>query len=346
MVFEQSSDNKFPFTMLWHLVRKSMKYAVAAGMLYKCASFIREIANEEHTFDSRFGKRTPGRRPAGPNYFVNKDGLQIFWRCWFPKGEPPKGIVVLCHGLAEHSGRYEAFAASLTESGFGVYALDHQGHGASEGDRGHVKRFDDLKQDVLQFTKIVTERHPELLNRFFLVGHSLGGLIAVHAARANPDQWAGVVLSGPALKPDPKVATPFLIAVGNFLSNVLPKMPVDKLPLSGLCGDVAVVRDYVNDPLVYTGGVKARAGTEILCAMQDAMLDAPAFKLPFLILHGDDDGLCAPHGSVEFFDRAGTKQEHKTHITYKGMRHEIFNEKDPAPVRDVVEWLEKRYSRL
>ena len=232
------------FRFVFRAVPKYIPYAAAAGILFKGVSLIREVSNEEHTFDSRFGKRTPGRPPAGPNYFVNKDGLQIFWRCWFPKDGKPKGIVVLCHGLAEHSGRYEAFAASLTECGFGVYALDHQGHGASEGDRSHVKKFDDFTQDVLQFTNIAKKRHPQLAHKFFLIGHSMGGLIAVHTALANARQWAGVVLSGAALLPDPKLATPFLISVARFLSNILPQMPLDKLPPDGLCNDPAVVQNY------------------------------------------------------------------------------------------------------
>ena len=225
------------------LFSRGVGYAAATGILIGSASLLRTIANEEHYYDSRFGKRTSSRRPAGPNHFVNKDGLQIFWRCWFPKGNL-KGIVILCHGLAEHSGRYNAFAASLTASGFAVYALDHQGHGASEGDRAHVKKFDDFKQDVLKFTDIVKEQHPQLTNRFFLIGHSMGGLIALHTALANPSQWAGVVVSGPPLKTDPKVITPFIKSVGHFLSNILPKMPVDKLPFENLCTDGSVLQDY------------------------------------------------------------------------------------------------------
>ena len=73
---------------------------------------------------------------------------------------------------------------------------------------------------------------------------------------------------------------------------------------------------------------------------------APSFKLPLLALHGGDDIICLPAGSLEFFQRAGTAEEDKTHIVYKGLMHEIFNEPDKTPVRDVVAWLEKMHSRL
>ena len=230
--------------MAYQLICQGIPYAVAAGVVYAGTSFVRALANDKHIHDCRFGKCTSARLPAGPNFFVNKDGLQIFWRRWFPKGNKPKGIVVLCHGMAEHSGRYETFASFLTAAGFAVYALDHQGHGASEGDRVHIQKFDDFTQDVLQFTNIVKERHPELRNSFFLIGHSMGALISIHTALANLGQWAGVVLSGAPLKPDPKVASPFLIAVAHFLSNILPKLPLDKLPPDGLCTDKAVVQNY------------------------------------------------------------------------------------------------------
>ena len=102
----------------------------------------------------------------------------------------------------------------------------------------------------------------------------------------------------------------------------------------------------VNDPLVHCGGVRARLGSELLSAMEEAMRKAPSFKLPFLILHGRNDSLVLPEGSQEFYQLVGTKKEDKTDRYYKGLRHEIFNELDKTPVQDAVAWLEKQYSKL
>ena len=102
----------------------------------------------------------------------------------------------------------------------------------------------------------------------------------------------------------------------------------------------------VNDPLVHLGGVRARLGSELLSAMEEAMHKAPSFKLPFLILHGRNDSLVLPEGSEEFYQLVGTNKEDKTDRYYKDLRHEIFNELDKTPVQDVVAWLEEQYSKL
>ena len=101
----------------------------------------------------------------------------------------------------------------------------------------------------------------------------------------------------------------------------------------------------VSDPLVHCGGVRARLGSELLGAMEEAMRDAPSFKLPFLILHGRNDSLVLPEGSEEFYQLVGTKKEDKMNRYYEGLRHDIFNELDKTPVQDVVAWLEEQYSK-
>jgi hypothetical protein len=107
---------------------------------------VRLVTREEHTLEPLSNSRN--RTPFGAQYFRNASGLFIFWRRWLPVS--PRGCVILVHGFGEHSGRYEHVAAALTEVGWAVYACDHQGHGASEGDRAYTKRFDDFADDVLQ----------------------------------------------------------------------------------------------------------------------------------------------------------------------------------------------------
>jgi hypothetical protein len=130
----------------------------------KAANLVRWIANENHAIE----KHTNERKAFGPQFFTNSDGLHIFWRRWLPvmtaevearslwslspRAATPsvRGIVVLVHGFGEHSGRYEHVARALTDAGLAVYACDHQGHGASEGDRAYVKRFANFSDDLLQ----------------------------------------------------------------------------------------------------------------------------------------------------------------------------------------------------
>lgn len=247
-------------------------------------------------------------------------------------------MVVFAHGLAEHSGRYEVFGKSLAAANFIVYALDHQGHGASEGDRAHVVKFQDYVDDFLKFGAMVDARHPGL--KRFMAGHSMGGLIAASAGLAEPKKWAGMILSGAALMPDPAVATPTKIALANALSNFLPKMPLDSLPPEAICGNAAVVSDYLNDPLVYKGGVRARLGVELLKAMAEVNAAAAEIKIPLMVQYGTQDQLCLPDGSETFFASVGTPTYKKRIEKYKGSLHEIYNE-DPQSIADVISFLDE-----
>lgn len=120
------------------------------------------------------------------------------------------------------------------------------GYGRSEGDRAYVRRFNDYVVDVLQFAEMVSAEFPESAR--FLLGHSMGGTIAILTAMASPDKfWDGIVLSGPgnwslvhdcaiylssqivsssAIVPDSSVATPFRVFVAKTLSEYLPKVNI------------------------------------------------------------------------------------------------------------------------
>lgn len=151
-----------------------------------------------------------------PNRFVNKHSLLIYWQSWAPPGASAhdgagaRAIVLLSHGFGEHIGRYEHVAAALCAAGFYVFALDHQGYGRSEGDRAHVQKFSDYVDDVLQFLALAKARAPaaDAAGGAFLLGHSMGGGIAVQTARAAPTAFRGVVLSGVPPPPLPALLAP------------------------------------------------------------------------------------------------------------------------------------------
>ncbi|RYG48096.1 alpha/beta fold hydrolase [archaeon] len=124
----------------------------------------------------------------------------------------------------EHLGRYEHVVAGLTASGFRVHAMDHQGHGRSDGTRCYFERLDDLVSDVVQYTQAVTSEQPQLPT--FVLAHSLGSLVTLLAAQNKEfaSRLAGVVLSAPALAFDPKLDTPFNRFLVLTLSGWLPKV--------------------------------------------------------------------------------------------------------------------------
>jgi len=101
-------------------------------------------------------------------------GANLYRQSWLPDGEP-KAVIILVHGYDEHSGRYEYFAEHCTNRGFAVHALDHWGHGKSDGDNGFIPKFSVYHDGVDALIAQLPEAHAR--SPRILVGHSLGGLI-------------------------------------------------------------------------------------------------------------------------------------------------------------------------
>ena len=261
------------------------------------------------------------------------DGTQLFTQRWLP--DAPRGALVIAHGYAEHSGRYADFAQFLVQHDFAVYALDHRGHGRSSGERANVKVFRAFVDDLSRFLEFVRERHPQPPR--FLLGHSMGGIVAAQLALERPHLVEGLILSAPFFQNAVKVPPP-LLAVSGVVSRFLPSWPTLKIDTDLLSRDQAVVEAYEADPLVYTGGTKARLGTEMLAAGNYVIERADSVTCPLLMLLGTADGIADPAGGKRFFDRASS--EDKTSKLYEGFYHELLNEPKKEEVyRDVLEWL-------
>ncbi|MGR6430316.1 alpha/beta fold hydrolase [Rhizobium sp. PAMB 3174] len=124
-------------------------------------------------------------------------GARIAWRHKAAAGAP-LGVVLICHGLAEHSGRYASFADVLSDSGFHVYAHDHRGHGETRAPDAPIGRFavrdgvDKVIADVIAMRDLAAARHPGL--PVILFGHSMGGLISFNTAVAHPEKFSAVTV--------------------------------------------------------------------------------------------------------------------------------------------------------
>ena len=264
------------------------------------------------------------------------DGTRLYWQTWEP-ADPARDAVILVHGAAEHGGRYAHVAERLVAAGFAVYALDHRGHGRSDGPRALIDRLDRLVDDLGLFVARVREEHAG--RRPFLVGHSLGGAVSLTYAIRHGDTIAGLVVSGPAVATEAVPAA--LKAVTAALSAVAPKLPVFKIEDDAVSRDPEVVLAYQRDPLNYPGKLPARTLGEIMRAMNTIPRDAATLRTPLLLLHGGDDRLCPPEGSRVVLAEAGSAD--KTLKVYDGLYHEIFNEPEREQVLDdLVEWIEER----
>lgn len=265
--------------------------------------------------------------------FVGVRGLKIHARTWLPAGAPI-GVVVIAHGFAEHGGRYAAVAERLVADGIAVRAADHRGHGLSEGKRTSIVRFGDYVDDLTTVIAQARARWPSL--RIVLLGHSMGGLVALDLAVRPGGPVDGLVLSAPAACP--REVSRFTLAAGRALSRVAPNTGVLRLPLNRISRDPAVVDAYNKDPLVFRTPIRARLGAEMLDAMDRVEAGLPSLRTPLLVMQGTADGLVDPGCGPHVYDRAGS--EDKTLKMYDGLWHEIFNEPERDHVLDdLTGWL-------
>lgn len=268
--------------------------------------------------------------------FIGVGDTTIFYQEWWPTEGPVRALVLIVHGIAEHSGRYEALAADLVRAGFAVGALDHRGHGRSGGKRVQVVSFDDLVDDLATFAGLMRECYPDPLP-VFVLGHSMGGLVSLRYLIRDRPEVAGLVLSGAAAA-KPEDISGFTIAVGNLLSKIAPDVGVASLQLGKISRDPQVVTDYNNDPLVTNAKIRARMGAQVLWAMEVTEKELPTLTVPILIMHGGDDVVTPPDGSRMIAERVGSTD--KTLTIYDGLWHEIYNEPErDVVIADVIDWL-------
>lgn len=268
--------------------------------------------------------------------FTAQDGTSIYWKAWLPEGTP-KAVVHLIHGYAEHIERYGNVVNELVPAGYAVFGNDHRGHGKSQGRRGHVKNFqefiDDERQFSLEFIKAQFPNTP-----YFVLGHSMGSLIALNYAEQNPDALKALVLSGTGSQPGTDIPK-LLLALTKVLSKILPAIHVKSpLPPEFISRDTGVVKAYVDDPLVYNV-ITPRLAHEMNRYVVIGAQNAFKIKMPVLIQLGSQD--TAFSGQKELFEMIGATD--KTFKLYEGLRHEVYNElpADRAKVlADLRAWLD------
>ena len=262
------------------------------------------------------------------------DGLAIYHQTWLPTSSPT-AVVLLLHGLGEHSGRYRHVADALTGAGYAVHALDHRGHGRSGGRPVYVRSYRELTGDIAEFRAHVEAQHPGL--PLVVLGHSMGANLAVGHVLDHQEGVAALVLSGAALQPGADL-TPTKIALVKLVAKVAPGLRPEALDASSISRDEAVVQAYRDDPLVFTGKITAGIAAALVGAMQSFPARYPTLRLPILLLHGTADRLAAVDGAREL-QRLAVDAEVAAHY-YDGLYHEVFNEPEREQViGDLLAWL-------
>lgn len=289
----------------------------------------------------------PARLPVEPTQpdgtthtqgqLVGVGGTKLYWQAWQPTHTRKRGVLVLMHGLKDHSSRYADFAHALNDAGYAVYAFDLPGHGYSAGDRVAIGAFDDyvLDFDMFLFRVELAETVP-----VFVMGHSMGGaIVTLHAIMIHPDGVRGMILSAAALEPG---VSDFTIAATYATDALLPDFDVFNLDVDErFSRDPAVVEADKHDPLVYQGAATAHMASELVGAIQCIDGTMENVTVPLLILHGKADHVTPPSGSQKLYDRA--RSTDKTLTLYANMVHDLLHEPEKAAVtRDIVAWMNTR----
>lgn len=275
------------------------------------------------------------RRNEGSILGVGRVRLQ--YRTWEVPGARA-GIVVV-HGLGEHSGRYEGFGARMADYGFSTFAMDLRGHGLSDGRRGHVPTFDALLQDVDRFRREV-QGLADVRAPLFVLGHSMGGLIALRYQEEYSNAFHGAIIVSPWLAtalPVPR----WKITLANLVAPALPALPVHNgIDAGYLSHDPDVVRAYRFDPLVHYR-ITPRLFVEASRAMGLVLQRADRLTGPLLFLIAGDDRLVDSRKSLQFARQLPADLTTIRH--YPGMYHEVLNEVERTlPQRDVRDWIAAR----
>lgn len=247
-----------------------------------------------------------------------RDHLRIHGLYW--PVDQPVAVVGIVHGLGEHAGRYAHLAAWLNAHQVAVVAYDRRGHGQSEGKRGHTTHFDAFLDEIAQLLVAMEMRCPEA--PAFLYGHSMGGNLLLNYLIQRHPKLYGAVVTGPHIRLSFQ-PSPITVALGKLMRGIFPGFTQNNgLDVQQISSDPAVVKAYIDDPLVHD---RLTAITGIGMLEAAAALDrfSGRISVPLLLMHGGADGLTSPDATRAFAARVQGQVSCKI---WDGLYHEIHNE--------------------
>ncbi|XP_020572781.1 uncharacterized protein LOC110019459 [Phalaenopsis equestris] len=282
-----------------------------------------------------------GRSVRDFAFFTTERGDTLFTQSWTSVSIRTRGLMVLLHGLNEHSGRYDHFAKQLNESGLKVYAMDWVGHGGSDGLHGYVHSLDYAVNDLKAYLDKVLTENPGL--PCFCFGHSTGGALVLKAI-LDPkveSRVKGMVLTSPAIRVQPSHR--IVAAVAPIFSLLIPRYQFGAAYKKGppVSRDPEALKAKYSDPLVFTGSIRVRTGYEILRISHSLQQNLNRVTVPFLVLHGTADNVTDPVASKMLHQEASSSD--KSLKLYDGFLHDLLFEPEKEEIISyIIKWLTSR----
>lgn len=280
--------------------------------------------------------------------FVGEGGLRISYRSWSPRSpRAPRAAVVVVHTALDHSARYDEFARLLVHRGMTVWAHDQRGHGHSDGPAGVIDRFAHATADLGQLVDLARADHHAPC---FVVGHSMGALVALGYAIDHQDGLAGLVTTSATLDTNP---APMPLRLGELLhldrlaAFVTPRFPLLAFPSASFTTDAVEARAHEADPLIHHGRMPMRTASELATAIRGVIARRlHELRLPLLALHGAEDPIVPPSASTRLHDTVASGD--RTLTIVDDLRHDLFHESQPGRSRvldQIVDWIDERAGR-
>lgn len=288
----------------------------------------------------------------GSEFITNSRGLKLLTQWWIPN--PPTkliGTLAVVHGYTgESSWTVQLSAVYFAKAGFATCAIDHQGHGFSDGLIAHIPDINPVVDDCVSFFESFRSRFDSSLPSF-LYSESLGGAIALLITlRRGGLPWNGLILNGAMCGVSDKFKPPWPLE--HFLSLAAAVIPTWRVvPTRGSIPDVSFKEEWkrklaIASPKRTVARPRAATAQELLRICRELQGRFEEVDVPFLAVHGGDDIVCDPACVEELYSRAGSKD--KTLKIYDGMWHQLVGEPEEnveLVFGDMLEWLLKHAQR-
>lgn len=263
----------------------------------------------------------------------------IFARHWSPSTSP-KSIILLIHGLGEHSGRYHDWAIRFVNDNYAVLAIDLPGHGNSWGKKGRIKNYSLLIEAISLLIAKTKELFPGI--PYVLYGHSMGGNLVLRYTIKTKKQQGAIIASSPWLKLSKRPSI-WKILAARIIAFICPALTFPSgINADYLSHDKNIVKAYTSDPLVHD-----RISVSLFFGIQEASRiiyrNKQKINIPLLILHGSKDNITHPRGSKIFANGTG---RYTTLRIWENGYHELHNDTDKDQVYNfIIQWIDKTITK-